>query len=79
MGPNAEPAAKHDAQMAMADLEVASGRLEPAFARLVEAVRLNAGAERDRARTRLLELFETVGNSDPAVLTARRNLATALF
>ncbi len=68
-----------DAQMAMADLEVASGRLEPAFARLVEAVRLNAGAERDRARTRLLELFETVGNSDPAVLTARRNLATALF
>ena len=68
-----------DAQMAMADLEVASGRLEPAFARLVEAVRLNAGAERDRARTHLLELFETVGNADPAVLVARRNLTTALF
>lgn len=68
-----------DAQMAMADLEVASGRLEPAFARLVEAVRLNAGAERDKARTRLLELFETVGQTDPAVLTARRNLTTALF
>lgn len=68
-----------DAQMAMADLEVASGQLEPAFARLVEAVRLNAGAERDRARARLLELFETVGNTDPAVLTARRNLMSALF
>lgn len=68
-----------DAQMAMADLEVASGRLEPAFARLVEAVRLNAGAGRDRARTHLLELFETVGNADPAVLVARRNLTTALF
>ncbi|HHU39452.1 MAG TPA: tetratricopeptide repeat protein [Propionibacterium sp.] len=68
-----------DAQMAMADLEVASGRLEPAFARLVEAVRLNAGVERDRARTRLLELFETVGNADPAVLEARRDLMSALF
>ena len=43
------------------------------------AVRLNAGPARDKARTRLLELFETVGNADPAVLTARRNLTTALF
>ncbi len=68
-----------DAQMAMADLEVAGGQVEPAFARLVEAVRLNAGPARDKARTRLLELFETVGNADPAVLTARRNLTTALF
>ena len=68
-----------DAQMAMADLEVAGGQLEPAFARLVEAVRLNAGPARDTARTRLLELFETVGHADPAVLTARRNLTTALF
>jgi putative thioredoxin len=42
-------------------------------------VRLNAGPARDKARTRLLELFETVGHADPAVLTARRNLTTALF
>lgn len=68
-----------DAQMAMADLEVAGGQVEPAFARLVEAVRLNTGPARDKARTRLLELFETVGHADPAVLTARRNLTTALF
>ncbi|MDO5535562.1 MAG: tetratricopeptide repeat protein, partial [Propionibacteriaceae bacterium] len=67
------------AQMAMADLEVASGQLEPAFARLVNAVRLTSGSERESARTRLLELFETVGANDPAVLSARRNLMSALF
>ncbi|MDO5534014.1 MAG: tetratricopeptide repeat protein [Propionibacteriaceae bacterium] len=68
-----------DAQMAMADLEVASGHLEPAFARLVNAVRLTSGAERESARSRLLELFETVGATDPAVLQARRDLMSALF
>lgn len=68
-----------DAQMAMADLEVASGLLESAFGRLVEAVRQTTGAERDKARVRLLELFETVGGSDPAVLSARRALTSALF
>ena len=68
-----------DAQMALADLEIASGNLEPAFARLVEAVRLTTGDDREKARTRLLELFETVGNTDPAVLIARRNLMSALF
>ena len=68
-----------DAQMALADLEVATGRLEPAFARLIEAVRLTSGAVRDRARTRLLELFETVGGTEPAVLKARRDLMSALF
>lgn len=68
-----------DAQMAMADLEVASGLLEPAFGRLVEAVRQTSGAERDKARVRLLELFETVGGNDPSVLSARRALTSALF
>ena len=68
-----------EAQMAMADLDVASGRLESAFARLVEAVRLTGGSEREKARTRLLELFETVGGSEPAVLKARRDLMSALF
>lgn len=68
-----------DAQLAMADLEVASGLVESAFARLVVAVRLTSGDEREAARARLLELFETVGPSDPTVLKARRDLMSALF
>ncbi len=68
-----------DAQLAVADLEVASGRLEPAFARLVEAVRRTQGPSARRPAPRLLELFETVGAADPAVLTARRDLMSALF
>ena len=42
-------------------------------------VRTAGGADRDAARVRLLELFETVGPADPRVLAARRNLMAALF
>jgi putative thioredoxin len=38
-----------------------------------------SGEERNRVRVRLLELFETLGNSDERVLKARRDLMTALF
>ncbi|QIK73648.1 tetratricopeptide repeat protein [Propioniciclava coleopterorum] len=72
-------AADVDAQLAMADLEIATGRVVPAFDRIIEAIRLTSGKERDRARKRLLELFETVGANEPAVLKARRDLTTALF
>lgn len=68
-----------EAQLALADLELAGGDVDGAFGRLVDAVRRTAGAERDRARLRLLELFEAVGTSDPAVLKARRDLMSALF
>ena len=40
---------------------------------------MRTGDERDEVRVRLLELFETVGNADPRVLKARRDLMTALF
>jgi putative thioredoxin len=62
-----------------ADLELASGHAEDAFARLIGQVRARTGDERDRVRVRLLELFDTVGNADPRVLKARRELMTALF
>lgn len=68
-----------DAQMDAADLELLGGYPERAFARLVDAVRVTAGDERERVRVRLLALFETVGASDPAVVQARRDLMTALF
>ena len=68
-----------DAQLAMADLELAAGNVDAAFARLVDLVRRTAGEARESVRVRLLELFETVGPTDPAVLKARRDLMTALF
>ena len=68
-----------DARLAAADVEVVLGTPEDAFARLIEAVKDTAGADRDTVRTRLLELFEIVGPNDPRVLKARRNLMAALF
>ena len=68
-----------DAQLAAADMEVAGGVPEAAFARLIAVVRATSGADRDKARVRLLALFETIGSSDPMVLKARRDLMSALY
>ncbi len=66
------------AQLDAADLDLVSGEVEAAFDRLLAVVR-RGGADRDTARVRLLELFETVGPTDPRVLAARRSLMAALF
>lgn len=85
LDPEAVVAAIRDApdvvanQLDAADVEMLSGKFAAAFTRLIEVIRNTAGAERDQVRLRLLELFETVGASDPAVLKARRDLATALY
>lgn len=68
-----------DAQLAMADLELLSDQVAESFARLVDVVRRTAGPDRERARVRLVELFTVVGDTDPAVLAARRALASALY
>jgi len=68
-----------ESQLAAADIEMITGQVEAAFARLIGMIKRISGAERDQARVRLLELFETLGNTDERVLKARRNLMTALF
>jgi len=68
-----------EAQLAAADLEVLTGQPDLAFKRLIGLIRETAGAERDTVRVRVLELFEVVGNADPTVLKARRDLMSALF
>lgn len=68
-----------DAQLVAADVDVAAGRAEDAFARLIDVVRRTTDESRDRVRARLLELFEVVGASDPRVVKARGQLASALF
>ena len=68
-----------DAQLAAADAELAEQQVEPAFDRLIAAVRRAAGDDRDRVRKHLVELFELFPPDDPRVAVARRNLASALF
>lgn len=68
-----------DDQLAAADAELASGRAEDGFARLINTIKTNTGDDRERVRVRLLDLFETVGNADPRVQKARQQLMTALF
>jgi putative thioredoxin len=67
------------AQIQAADLDLVGGRVEDAFARLIDAIRLAGGDEREQLRTHLLQLFEVVGLDDPRVLKARSSLASALF
>jgi putative thioredoxin len=67
------------AQQRAADVLVLDGRPVEAFARLIGAIRFTSGADRDRLRTHLLDLFEVVGPEDPAVTRARVDLANALF
>jgi putative thioredoxin len=68
-----------EAQTLVADLDLLGGHVDDAFRRLVELVRRTSEAERDQARSHLIGLFAAVGNDDPRVLAARRNLASALF
>lgn len=77
--PQAPAADDVDAQLAAADHEVVAGEVAAAFERLLALVRRTQGAERDRVRTRLVELFTAVGDADERVLAARRNLASALY
>lgn len=66
-------------QLDAADAEVFGGAAAQAFARLIELIRVSSGDQREQVRVRLLELFDTVGGTDPAVLKARRDLMSALF
>ncbi|GAB1642733.1 tetratricopeptide repeat protein [Krasilnikovia sp. MM14-A1259] len=67
------------AQRLAADVEVLSGQAAEAYARLVALVRRTGGDERDEVRRHLLSLFTVAGPEDPAVASARRALASALF
>jgi putative thioredoxin len=66
-------------QLDAADVEMVRGQVEAAFDRLIGLIKTKTGEDRNQVRVRLLELFETVGNADPRVLKARRDLMTALF
>ncbi len=68
-----------DSQINAADFEMSSGHIEESFARLINSIRISAGADRQRGREHLLALFELVDPSDPVIAKTRTSLANALF
>lgn len=66
-------------QLEAADIEVAFGRPDAAFARLIDTVREHNGEARDTVRKRLLEYFEALGATSELVIQARKALTNALF
>jgi thioredoxin len=67
------------AQIAVADIDLASGRIEEAFDRLLGVVRRTSGEDRDRARAHLVGLFDILPPRDPRVTKARSTLSALLF
>jgi putative thioredoxin len=67
------------AQTRAADFLLGTGNIEAAFDRLLDVIRRTSGEDRDEARKHLLELFSVVGDDDPRVNDARRQLTLALF
>ncbi len=66
-------------QLKAADVEMVNGGVEAAFTRLLHAVRATAGDDRNKVRDHLLNLFALVDPSDPRLVAARKELASALF
>jgi len=75
----AEHPADVDAQTRVADIDLASGRVEEAFDRLLGVVRRTSGEERNKARAHLVSLFELLPPRDPRVTKARSTLSALLF
>jgi putative thioredoxin len=68
-----------DAQIQVADIDVASGRIEEGFDRLLGVIRRTAGDDRNRARVHLVSLFDIFPPRDPRVTKARGKLSSLLF
>ena len=67
------------AQIQVADIDLASGRIEEAFDRLLGVVRRTSGEDRERARAHLVSLFDLLPPRDPRVGKARSTLSSLLF
>ncbi|CAL4859867.1 tetratricopeptide repeat protein [Microbacterium sp. MM2322] len=67
------------AQFDVADLDLAGGHVDDAFARLLDLFADLPSDDRAPVRERLLELFAVVGDADARVIRARGRLASLLF
>jgi putative thioredoxin len=68
-----------EAALAVADIDVLRDAVDDAVDRLVGVIRATSGDDRERARARLLELFQVLHPDDPRLARGRRALANALF
>jgi putative thioredoxin len=68
-----------EAQANAADIELVAGQVEAAFDRMLTVIGRTAGADRDKARLHLLNLFEILPPRDPRVTKARGRLSSLLF
>jgi putative thioredoxin len=75
----AEHPADPEAQSKVADLDLASGRVDEAFDRMLGVVRRTSGDERNKARVHLVGLFEIFPPRDSRVSKARAALSALLF
>ncbi len=67
------------AQLALADLELSEGDFAAAFDLLLTLFPTLDAADKNTARTRLLDYFEIVGGDAPLVVAARRRLTGLLY
>ncbi|WP_447652938.1 tetratricopeptide repeat protein [Microbacterium sufflavum] len=67
------------AQFDVADLDLAGGHVDDAFARLLDLFAQLPSDQRAPVRERLVELFGLIGPADPRVVSARNRLSSLLF
>lgn len=68
-----------DAVLNRVDAFVATGAAQQGFEQLLALFEKTAKDQREPIRLRFVELFLVVGNEDPAVIQARKNLSLLLF
>jgi putative thioredoxin len=68
-----------DAQLLVADFAMAGGDAEQAFDRVLAVVKRTSGEDRNKARLRLLDLFDVLPPDDDRVKKARTQLTLLLF
>jgi putative thioredoxin len=68
-----------DLQLKAADIEIVNGGVEAAFSRLLNLVKATHGDDKNKVKNHLLNLFALVDQSDPRLISARKELASSIF
>ena len=68
-----------DAQIRVADIDMAQGHAGEAFDRLLGVIRRTSGDGKNKVRQHLVGLFELFPPGDPQVTKARSTLSSLLF